>query len=123
MKQIPDPQRSNVHAAVEFLRKNPFRIAIVSLVAAGPCFWLPHVGYGDFPSHVYNAWLYPKVAAGELQGVTVSGQHTNILADVLLTWLIQHVGVDLAQRIVLCVAAWLMFWGVFALTGSLRGKA
>src|SRR6266581_8293835 len=101
MTQIPNPQRSNLQAATNFVRKNLLRIAIASAVVALPCFWQAHVGFGDFPSHVYNAWLYPKVAAGELQGLAASGQHTNILADVLLTSLMQHLGVDLAQRIVL----------------------
>ncbi len=122
MTQIPNPQRSNLQAATSFARKNSLRVAIVSVVVAIPCFWQPHVGFGDFPSHVYNAWLYPKVPAGELQGLATSGQHTNILSDVLLTWLIQHTGVEPAQRLVLSFAALLMFWGVFALIGSLRRK-
>src|SRR3954465_816481 len=119
MTQTSTPQRSNLKAVAGFVRRDLLRIVIASVLLAVPCFWQPHVGFGDFPSHVYNAWLYPKAAAGELPGLTVSGQHTNILADVLLTWLMPRVGVDLAQRMVLSVAALLMFWSVVALAGSL----
>src|SRR3954463_942451 len=118
MTQASTPQRSHLKAAAGFFRENPLRIVLTSVLLIVPCFWQPHVGFGDFPSHVYNAWLYPKVAAGELPGLIVSGQHTNILADVLLTWLMPLVGVDLAQSIVLSFAALLMFWSVVALNGS-----
>jgi hypothetical protein len=59
---------SNLADAARFLRKYYARILGISLLVLIPCFWLPHAGLGDFPGHVYNAWLYPKVARGELQG-------------------------------------------------------
>src|SRR4051794_25204464 len=122
MTQTSTPQRSNLKAVAGFVRRDLLRIVIASVLLAVPCFWQRYVGFGDFPSHVYNAWLYPKVARGELQGLAVSGQHTNILADMALTFLMRLVGVDLAQRLVLAGAALLMFWGVFALIASLRNE-
>ena len=113
---------SNLAHASRFLRQYCSRILGISLLVLIPCFWLPHAGWGDFPSHVYNAWLYPKVAAGELQGLTVSGQHTNILADVALEWLIPGVGANVAQRIVLSASVLLMFWGIFALVAAISRR-
>ena len=104
------------------MRQQSARALAVSLLILIPCFWQPHIGFGDFPSHVYNAWLYPKVAAGEVQGLTVSGQHTNILSDVALTWLLQHASVQTAERTVLAGAVLLMFWGMFAMVGALTGR-
>jgi len=113
---------SNLAHAARFLRQYYSRILGISLLVLIPCFWLPHAGWGDFPSHAYNAWLYPKVAAGELQGLTVSGQHTNILADVALEWLIPGVGANVAQRIVLSASVLLMFWGIFALVAAISRR-
>ena len=96
------------------------RVLLSSLLVLIPCFWQAHVGFGDFPSHLYNAWLYPKVAAGELPGLTVSGQHTNILSDVALTWLLQHASAQTAERVVLAGAALLMFWGMFATVAAIN---
>jgi hypothetical protein len=88
-----------------------------------PCFWQAHAAFGDFPSHLYNAWLYPKVAAGQVPGLTISGQHTNILSDVVLTWLLQHTTVKVAERVVLAGAVLLMFWGMFATVGAISSRA
>jgi len=104
------------------VRQNPARVAVASVLILVPCFWQKHAGFGDFPSHVYNAWLYPKVESGELQGLAASGQHTNILCDVLLTWLIPHVGVVISERLVLSAAVLLMFWGMFAAAAALSGR-
>ena len=108
--------------AARFLRQQPARALGVSLLILIPSFWQRHVAFGDFPSHLYNAWLYPKVAAGELHGLTVSGQHTNILSDVVLTWLLQHASVQTAERIVLASAVLLMFWGMFAVVAAASGR-
>jgi len=113
---------SNLARAVHFLRQYYARVLGISLLVLVPCFWQTHIGFGDFPSHLYNAWLYPKVAAGELQGLTVSGQRTNILSDVVLTWLLQHTSAHAAERIVLAGAALLMFWGIFAVVTAVSGR-
>src|SRR3954447_22406389 len=34
-----------------------FLFVFSSLMLLIPCVWQPHVGFGDFPSHIYNAWL------------------------------------------------------------------
>ena len=113
---------SNLARAAGFVRQHYTRVLLTSALVLIPCFWQSHAGFGDFPSHLYNASLYPKVAAGELHGLTVSGQHTNILSDVLLTSLLQHASASVAERVVLASAALLIFWGMFAMVATISAR-
>ena len=115
-------QRSNLQIGAAFVRKNLLLIAIVSALVLIPCFWLHHAGWGDFPSHVYNAWLASQVERGELPGLTLAHLHTNFLTDVILEWLIPHVGLSGAQRIVLSISVLLMFWGMFAIVAAISRR-
>src|SRR4051794_40564294 len=104
MMQASMPQSSNLNPAAGFIRKNPLAIVITSVLLSVPCFWLPHAGWGDFPSHVYNAWLAPQIERGELPGLALAHLHTNVLTDLALQSLISNVGVNAAQRIVLSIS-------------------
>src|SRR4051812_13577636 len=92
---------SSTHRAFFFLRAHPLRVLLISAALAIPCLWTSHPGTGDFPSHVYNAWLYPQVARGEIPGVATQNVHTNLVTDVALTWGIERLGLMTAQRLVL----------------------
>jgi hypothetical protein len=114
---------SNLARAARFLRQYPARFVGISLFVLVPCFWQAHAGFGDFPSHVYNAWLAPQIERGELPGLTLAPLHTNVLTDLTLQRLIEHVDVNAAQRIVLSISVLLMFWGIFALVAAIGRRA
>src|SRR5204862_2618440 len=65
-----------------------------------PCVWQPRVGIGDFPSHIYNAWLAILIEQGQLSGMTLAHLKTNVLVDMALVWLLKHFSVLTAQRLV-----------------------
>src|SRR5690242_2057636 len=74
-------------------------IATVSLSLVIPCVWQAHIESADFATHVYNAWLARLIAAGELPGLWINHQITNVVFDYLLTWLLGAVGPLAAERI------------------------
>jgi hypothetical protein len=87
----------------------------VLILVLVPCFWLPQIQSSDLASHLYNAWLTTLVEKGELDGLYLAPQITNILFDWLLAKLLPAVGKVAAGRIavVLCVA--ILFTGGIAL--------
>jgi hypothetical protein len=96
---------------------------IASLLVLVPCVWQREVGIGDFPSHIYNAWLATLIKQGKLPGMTLAHQNTNVLVDLALVWLLKHASVEATQRIVLGGSALVFFWGVFFLIRAACGKA
>ena len=60
---------------------------------------------------------------GQLPGLTLAHQHTNILTDIALQWLIAHVGVGAAQRVVLSASVLLMFWGIFGMVAAITRRS
>ncbi|MFL6300955.1 MAG: hypothetical protein ACJ71N_10165 [Terriglobales bacterium] len=98
------------------------RAAVASLLIVLPCLWQREVGIGDFPSHIYNAWLATLIEQGKLPGMALAHQNTNVVVDLALVWLLKHLTVEAAQRIVLGGSALVFFWGVFFLTRAVRGK-
>ena len=104
------------------VRAMPLRIAAASILVLIPCFWQPHVGSGDFPSHVYNAWLVQQIKQGHAPGLWIAPQSTNVLFDLMLDWLIGKVGLGAAQRIAVSVSVCVFFWGAFGLVAAITRK-
>ncbi len=101
------------------------RSLVVLLISAAiliPCFWQPRIQAGDFSSHVYNAWLAKEVAAGRLAGVYVVRQYTNVLFDLLLSWLTGVLGWDAGQKVAVSILVLLFFWGAFAWVSKTSGR-
>ena len=88
-----------------------------------PCVWLPDIQASDLGSHLYNAWLSNRAAAGELPGLYLVPQYTNVLFDILLSWLLKSFGAVAAERIGVIAAVEIFFWGCFALVSAVRGRA
>src|SRR3954465_9695814 len=113
--------------ANEEMRAELFRAgalaAIASLLVVIPCVWQREVGVGDFPSHIYNAWLATLIKQGKLPGMVLAHQNTNVLVDLALVWLLKHCTLEMTQSIVLAGSALVFFWGVFFLVRAVRGKA
>jgi hypothetical protein len=90
-----------------------YRIGILlfSALLVVPCFWQSRIQSADLGSHIYNAWLVSQIRIGALPGLWVSPRFSNVLFDVVLEWLLVHVGVEAAQRIAVSAAVLIFAWG------------
>jgi hypothetical protein len=88
-----------------------------------PCVWQQHIQANDLSSHLYNAWLANRAAAGDLKGIYVVSQYSNIFFDVLLSWLLKSFSVIVTERIAVILSVQIFFWGCFALASAVSGRA
>jgi hypothetical protein len=100
---------------LRWLRAQWWAFLLCSLVLLVPCYWHTHVQAADLGSHLYNASLAPAVARGELPGLHLQRQSTNILIDWLLSGLMPLMGVLWTQKVVASACVLVFFWGAFAL--------
>jgi hypothetical protein len=98
------------------------RYVFSSIALLVPCFWQARIQAGDLGSHIYNAWLAQRIAAGAPLGLTIVPQSTNVLFDILLKALLAAFGAGAAQRIAVGAAVLVFFWGAFAFAGKLAGR-
>jgi hypothetical protein len=96
--------------------------AIVSVLVVLPLLCLPRLLAGDFPSHVYNAWLANQIHRGELPGLAISWQTSNIAADVLLAALLRISNVYIAEHLVGALTVLVLFWGSYRFIRALSGR-
>ena len=115
-------QVSAVADALRFLRRNWWRVLIVSALAIVPCFWHRHIEAGDLGSHVYNAWLAQLIAKGNAPGLYIAAQWDNILFDVTLVHVANWAGFAAAEKIVVSGCVLIFFWGVFAFVAVVAGQ-
>jgi hypothetical protein len=110
------PEAAPPAAISRFARfeRRPIAFLAVSLIILLPCFWQSRIQAGDLASHVYNAWLAQLVAKGQAPGLAIRFQTTNVLFDLLLGGLFSAFGPGPAQRIAVCIAVLVFFWGAFA---------
>lgn len=87
-----------------------------------PCVWQAHIESADFATHVYNAWLARLIAAGELPGLWINHQVTNVVFDYLLTWFLGALGPLAAERIAAYIAVLVFFWGAFSFISEASGR-
>lgn len=78
---------------------------------------------GDLGSHLYNAWLAQLVERGQVHGLWVARQWTNVLFEFLLSGLGNFFGLRAAEKIAVSLAVLIFFWGVFALAGAAARRA
>src|SRR5262249_52769830 len=107
-------------------RHSRWRIAVFAVVSLGisiPCVWRPHIQADDLSSHLYNAWLVNQVSAGQLPGLYLVPQFTNVLFDHLLSLLMKSGSVVLTERIAVLAAVQVFFWGCFFLASVVAGRA
>ena len=109
--------------AFNFSRISGFRSILISAALVVPCFWLPIVSGNDLQSHLYNAWLATLIENGSIHGLWIGHQSTNVLTDLLLSWLLKTFGVSVAERVVCCAAVLIFFWGAFRFISAVRGQA
>ncbi|HYL34534.1 MAG TPA: hypothetical protein VEV17_01330 [Bryobacteraceae bacterium] len=87
-----------------------------------PCVWQRHIQANDLSSHLYNAWLANQAAAGQLQGLYVVPQRSNVLFDLMLSWLLKSGSVALTERVAVLTAVQIFFWCCFALVSVVAGR-
>jgi len=91
--------------------------ALASAAMLVPCFWQSRIQAGDLGSHIYNAWLAELIRQGRAPGLTIVPQKTNVLFDLLLSFLFRTMGSAAAQRIAVSLAVMVFVWGAFAFLG------
>jgi len=97
--------------------------ALLALLIAIPCFWQEHIQSVDLSSHLYNAWLVNEVTAGHLPGLHVATQYTNVVFDLMLSFLMRHTGSVVAtERIAVVIAVQIFFWGCFAFVSAASSR-
>jgi hypothetical protein len=110
------------HPALAALKGSRWFYVLVSLLLLLPCFWQPRVQAGDLSSHIYNAWLSQLIESGQIQGLHIVTQTTNILFDLMLSGLFKLMGAEAAQRISVSVTVLVFIWGAFAFAGVVSGR-
>jgi hypothetical protein len=98
------------------------RYAGVSAALLAPCFWHSRIQAGDLSSHLYNAWLARLAAEGNLKGLAVVPQWTNVLFDAMLRGLLGSLDARWAERVAVVLCVLVFFWGAFALVSALAGR-
>lgn len=105
---IPPPSRKTGN-----FKNTAIAVPLYSALLLIPCFWQSRIQAADLGSHIYNAWLAAQIHRGAAPGLWISPQSNNILFDIMLEWLLVHVGPDWAQK--LAVALCVLIFGLGAL--------
>jgi len=104
-------------------RRRAAAYVALALLISIPCFWQPHIQADDLSSHLYNAWLVNQVQAGQLPGLYVVPQFTNVLFDRLLSFLLLKSGsVVFTERVAVLIAVQIFFWGCFAFISAVARR-
>jgi hypothetical protein len=109
--------------AGRFLRQRWFLTLGISGAVLIPCFWHKHIEAGDLGSHVYNAWLAELVRRGELSGLWIHRQWSNVAFDLLLSAFGKIVNWAWAEKLAVSICVLIFFWGVFALVSAAARRA
>jgi hypothetical protein len=110
------------HPALAALKRSRWLYAVISLLLLLPCYWQEHIEAGDLSSHIYNTWLAHLIAAGQLPGLRIATQTTNVLFDLMLSGLFSLAGPDWAQRIPVSLSVLIFTWGAFAFARAVSGR-
>jgi hypothetical protein len=95
---------------------------VVSVALVIPCFWQPIVSSVDLQSHLYNAWLAELIRSGSIHGLWIGHQSTNLVVDMLLSWLLKVFGVSGVERVATTALVLVFFWGAFQFIAAVRGQ-
>ena len=95
-----------------------YRFAIISLIVLLPCFWHRQIELGDLGSHTYNAWLVQLIKHGEISGLWIERQWSNVFFDFLLSGFTQLFGYTWGEKIAVSLAVLIFFWGAFSFVSA-----
>jgi hypothetical protein len=102
--------------------KSWLRVLLISAALLIPCFWHATIQAGDLASHTYNAWLAQLIERGQAPGLWVAHPWNNVLFDLALLHLGNLFGLRAAERIAVCAAVLIFFWGAFAFVCSVAKR-
>ncbi len=125
---MDETDRANYDASIfrdvlRFLRVTRLRILLVSALVLTPCFWHREIVSSDLASHLYNAWLVELIRRGQAPGLWLSGQHTNVLFDWMLSAFGCQFGLTIGEKMAVSIAVLVFFWGTFALISAAARRA
>ena len=120
---FPASKTGTLGATTEFVSREWPRCLGVSALLLVPCFWHRHIIASDLGSHLYNAWLTQLIQHGQAPGLWLSGQWTNVLFDWMLSGFGALFGLFAAEKITVALCVLTFFWGAFALTAAITGRA
>ena len=109
--------------AARFVRENSLRFLTISALVLVPCFWHRRIVATDLGSHVYNAWLAHLIRNGQVPGLWIARQWTNVLFDFLLSGFGSLFGLYAAEKIAVSLAVLIFFWGIFAFVSAATRRA
>jgi hypothetical protein len=119
----PGPSASRGSARRGVAWRTAARYLLTAVLIGVPCFWQHHIQANDLSSHLYNAWLVNQVEAGQLKGLYVVRQFTNVLFDRILSFLLLKSGSVVAtERIAVLAAVQIFFWGCFMLASTVARR-
>ena len=98
------------------------RTLLLSLLVIVPCFWHPIVSGVDLQSHLYNAWLWDLIRSGQIHGLHIRGQATNLLFDILAAKFLPLIGVSATERCLTSIMVLTMFWGAYCFIDRIAGQ-
>ena len=101
-----------------FIRENLPKLVAISLIVLIPCFWHRRIEAADLGSHLYGAWLVQLIERGQVHGLVIASQWTNVLFDYLLTGLANFFSMPVVEKIAVSIAVMIFFWGIFSLVGA-----
>jgi hypothetical protein len=110
-------------ASLQFVRYHWCRILGISAALLVPCFWHRHIEASDLGSHLYNAWLAQLIRRGDVPGLWLARQWTNVLFDLFLSGFGSLFGLHAAERFAVSLSILIFFWGAFAFVAAAARRA
>ncbi len=108
---------------IVFVRQHWLKMLAISAGLLAPCFWHRRIEATDLGSHLYNTWLAQLIERGQAPGLWIARQWSNVLFDLLLARLSAAFGLWTAEKIAVCIAVLVFFWGAFALASAAARRA
>jgi hypothetical protein len=118
-----EERESALASAARFVRDAWLRLAGVSALVLIPCFWHREIVAADLGSHLYNAWLAQLIERGQVKGLWLARQWSNVLFDYLLSGLAQVFSWHGTEVAAVSIAVLIFFWGMFALASAASRRA
>ncbi len=106
-----------------FVHENKLKVLVTCCVLLFPCLWHREIACSDLGSHLYNAWLAQLIRHGQVPGLWIVPQHTNVLFDLLLSWFGAIFGLHAGEKIAVSISVLVFFWGLFALVSAVARRA
>jgi hypothetical protein len=122
-RATPPQGSSEAHARGSAAKKRiALAYTLLALLVSIPSLWQRHIQADDLSSHLYNAWLANQVSAGQLPGLYLAPQFTNVFFDHVLSLLLKTGSVILAEHAAVLVAVQIFFWSCFAFVSTVAGR-